>query len=87
MAVKIGASSITAAYLGTTRVRHIYLGTSLVFSDMISLTITIGTGVSYVSVSWIRVDGATFSKTCYSTTTIPIEYGSKVTMSPVVVSG
>ena len=36
MAVKIGASSITAAYLGTTRVRHIYLGKSLVFSDMVN---------------------------------------------------
>ena len=81
MAVKIGASSITAAYLGTTRVRHIYLGKSLVFSDMVNLTISIGTGVSYVSVFWTRVDGAVFSKTCYSTTTIPIEYGSKVTMS------
>ena len=87
MAVKIGASSITAAYLGTTRVRHIYLGKSLVFSDMVNLTISIGTGVSYVSVFWTRVDGAVFSKTCYSTTTIPIEYGSKVTMSAVAAIG
>lgn len=87
MAVKIGTSTMTAAYLGTTRVRHIYLGTSLVFSDMVNLTISIGIGVSYVNVTWTRIDGAVFSKTCYSTTTIPIEYGSKLSMSAVAATG
>lgn len=87
MAIKIGVSQAKVAYVGASRVKHIYLGNSLVFSDTVNLTLSIGTGVASVEIKSTRVDGAVTTATYSSSTTIGFAYGSALSISATAAYG
>lgn len=81
MAIKIDNATVKAAYLGTSKVKHIYMDNKLVFSDTINLTLTLDTGVSSVTITATRVDGLVTSASYSASTTIGYAYGSTLSIS------
>lgn len=81
MAIKINSNSVKVAYVGTSRVKHIYLDKKLVFSDTVNLTLTLDGGMSSVAITATRVDGVVTSASYSASTTIGYAYGSTLTIT------
>lgn len=82
MSIIIGNSQVSGVYFGLKRVKHIYLGTSLVYSDTCKLTLNIGTGVGFVQITTTTVDGKSSTTTYTTSKVIACPYGAKLKFSP-----
>lgn len=81
MAIRVGTSAVKKVYLGTSKVKLIYVDKNLVFADPQTLTVNIGTGISYVSYTATTIDGKVSTGTLYSTTTLSFGYGTVISFS------
>lgn len=87
MAIKIGASVMKAGYLGTSKIKHIWLDKKLAFSATVILKIELDGGVSQVVVTCTRVDGQVTTYTVKQTQELALPYGSKLAISPTPKTG
>ena len=87
MSIKIGNSEVVNAYVGTSRVKHIYFGTSLAYSQNVHLIFTIDTGIYSLKIDSKTVDGKEKNVTYYSSETIAFSYGTQLTLTPTAKTG
>lgn len=76
-----------AIKLGTAQVKLIYLDSRLVFADMRILTLTLGTGVTSVTYSGQTIDSKSVSGTITSSTEVPFDYGTSLTIKATAADG
>ena len=75
-------------YLGTSKVKYVYIDNTLVFADPQTVTVTKGTGVASVGYSVTEKDGTTFSGTITGTSAgIPVGYGATIKFTPTASTG
>lgn len=87
MAIRIGATAVKKVYLGTNKVKLIYVDKNLVFADPQTLSINIGTGISSVTYTATAIDGKVSTGTLYSTASLSFGYGTVVSFSYSLMTG
>ncbi len=87
MAIRIGATAVKKVYLGTNKVKLMYVDKNLVFADPQTLSINIGTGISSVTYTATAIDGKVSTGTLYSTASLSFGYGTAVSFSYSLMTG
>lgn len=87
MAIRLGSSVMKAGYLGTSKIKHIWMDKKLAFSATVILTFVLDDGVKSLAVTCTRVDGAVSTYTVTKSQDLALPYGSKLTISATAKDG
>ena len=87
MAIKIGTSTVKDSYVGTSRVKHIYVDNNLIFSRPVKVTFTLDTGVSNISVKTTSKDNKVTTISYSTTVTVVIPYDAYINITATAKTG
>lgn len=85
--IKIGNADVSDVYVGTSKVKYIYLGTSLAYSQTVYLTFNFDTGIYFLKIISLTVDGKEETVIYYGSQTVSFAYGTQLTLTPTAKTG